>query len=258
MIIDGKQIAENMLSELKKLPTPTKKFVGVLSGEDTASLSFLRQKEKVARELGIHFELRQFAESLSQEELENSVREISDDESVGGIIVQLPLPAKYDRDGVLSAIDMGKDVDALRDGNTLLTPAVLSLKYILENIGFEIVGKEAVVVGHGFLIGRPIAQWLTNNGASVVVVEKDFFDIDALKSADLVISGTGQSNLINGEHLKQGVVVVDYGYGVVDGKVCGDVEIESVSKIASHVTPTPGGTGPIVVAGLFVNFYKKC
>lgn len=257
MIINGKKIAENILNDLKKLPVPTGKLVAVLSGDDSASLSFLRQKEKVARELGVPFEMRQFADALSQEELEYEVHKISEDDSVGGIIVQLPLPKKYDRTTIVNAIAMEKDVDALREGNTLLPPAALSLKYILENIGFDPAGKKAVVVGHGFLIGRPIAKWLTDKKAIVTIVEKEDFNLDALREAGLVVSGTGQSNLIKGEHLKQGVVVIDYGYGVVDGKVCGDVEFESVSRVASFVTPTPGGTGPVVVAALFVNFYGR-
>lgn len=257
MIIDGKKIAQNILSELKKLPIPKGKLVAVLAGDDPASLSFLRQKEKVARELGVHFELRQFPESLNQEELEYEVQKIFEDENVGGVIVQLPLPKKYDRTGVLKVIDMKKDVDALREGNTMLPPAALSLKYILEAIGFDPAGKKAVVVGHGFLIGSPIAAWLAEKNATVTIVEKGDFNVRAIKEADLVISGTGQSNLICGEHLKHGVVVIDYGYGVVDGKVCGDAHLASVSDVASYVTPTPGGTGPVVVAALFVNFYGR-
>lgn len=254
-ITNGGKIAENILSNLKKLPVPTGKLVAVLSGDDSASLSFLRQKEKVARELGVEFELRRFPESLSQEELEGAVRKISEDGSVEGIIVQLPLPKKYDRTTIVKAIAMEKDVDALREGNTLLPPAALSLKYILEDIGFDPTREKAVVVGHGFLIGRPIAKWLTDKKAIVTIIEKDDFNLGALMEAGLVVSGTGQSNLIKGGHIKQGVVVVDYGYGVVDGKVCGDIEFESVSSVASFVTPTPGGTGPVVVAALFVNFY---
>ena len=96
-----------------------------------------------------------------------------------------------------------------------------------------------------------------SKNAKVVIIEKEEFNLTALKEADLVVMGTGHPDLIRGEHLKQGVVVLDYGYGVVDGKVCGDVEIESVSKVASYLTPTPGGTGPVVVAALFENFYNS-
>ena len=255
-LIDGKKIAQEILNELKKLFVPTKKLVAVLSGDDSASLSFLRQKEKVAHELGVDFATRQFPESLNQKELEDAVQKLSQDDSVGGVIVQLPLPSKYNRTKIVDVIDTEKDVDALREGNILLPPAAFSLKYILEDIGFDPAGKKAVVVGYGFLIGRPITKWLTSKNAKVVIIEKEEFNLSALKEADLVVSGTGQSNIIKGEHLKQGVVVVDYGYGVVGGKVCGDVEFESVSKVASFVTPTPGGTGPIVVAALFVNFYN--
>lgn len=257
-VIDGKKIAEDILSELKKLPIPTGRLAAVLSGENQPSLSFLRQKEKVARDLGIQFELRQLSDSLSQKELEYIVRKISKDESVYGVIVQLPLPDKYDKRAVLNSIDAQKDIDALCDMNDdMFPPSVLSLKYILEDIGFIITGKKVVVVGNGFLIGQPIARWLKGGNVEFVILEKDNFDITALKEADLVISGTGQTGLIRGEYLKNGVVIIDYGYGIRNGKVSGDVDFESVKKLASFVTPTPGGTGPIVVASLFVNFYGK-
>ncbi len=258
VIIDGKKIAQGILSDLKKLPVPIGKLVAILVGENSASRSFLRQKERVAQELGVSFELRVLSDSLKQEELEHIVSEISHDTSVHGVIVQLPLPQKYNAHEVINQIALRKDIDALREGNEeMLPPAVLSLAYILKEINLDLTQRKVVVVGHGFLIGQPITTWLKNKNCDVVVLDKDNFTPSALKEADLIVSGTGQVGLIRGEYLKEGVVVVDYGYGVCDGKVSGDVDVVSMEKIAGFVTPTPGGTGPLVVISLFVNFYGK-
>lgn len=257
VIIDGKKIAEGILGELKKLPTPQGKLVAVLVGGSPASLSFLRQKEKVSRELGVDFELRPYQDSLSQKELDQSIRQISDDPTVRGVIVQLPLPEQYDREAVLNCISLEKDIDALREGNIMLPPAVLSLAYILKEINFDLTQRKVVVVGYGFLVGQPIARWLKNKNCDVVILDKDNFVHSALKEADLIISGTGESGLIRGEYVKEGAVVVDYGYGMQEGKVSGDIDIDSVQNTAGFVTPTPGGTGPLVVASLLVNFYGK-
>ncbi|OIO30516.1 hypothetical protein AUJ77_02995 [Candidatus Nomurabacteria bacterium CG1_02_43_90] len=258
LIIDGKKITEGILSDLKKLPVPSGKLVVVLVGENPASRSFLRQKERVARDLGVSFELRSLPDSLSQEELERVVLLTSQDASVRGVIVQLPLPQKYNAREVIKHIDMQKDIDALREGNEgMLPPAVLSLAYILKEINFDLTHKQVVVVGHGFLIGQPIALWLKNKKCDVVVLDKDNFTPSVLKEADLIISGTGKVGLIRGEYLKEGVVVVDYGYGMQEGKVSGDVDIDSVQNTGGFATPTPGGTGPLVVVSLLVNFYGK-
>jgi len=255
-LIDGKKIAADIVAELKKRPVPVKKLIGILVGDDKASLSFLKQKEKTAEQLGVHFELKKFSDRLTQKELEGEVRSISANEEVGGIIVQLPLSKKYERTSILNAIGIEKDVDVLNGENaSILAPAAGALKRILEEIEFNLSGKKAVVVGPGLLIGRPIATWLMDKVIKLTVLGKTKLDTPSLQEADLVVSGTGQAKLIRGQHIKPGAVVIDFGYGSIAGELTGDIDLKSVSEVADYVTPTPGGTGPIVVAQLFVNFF---
>lgn len=257
MIIDGNKISESILSELRQTKPPKKELAAILVGEDEASLSFLRQKKKTATSLGVKFVLYHLSQDLSQEELEKEVKKISKRRSVGGVIVQLPLPKKHNRIPVLNAIGIEKDVDVLNGETTsVLAPATGALKRILEEVGFDLPGKRAVVVGPGLLIGQPIATWLMTRVIKLSVLGKAKLDTEVLKEADLIVSGTGQAHLIKGEYIKKGAVVIDYGYGSVNGKLAGDIEIDSVDKVASYVTPTPGGTGPVVVAMLLWNFFQ--
>ncbi len=258
-MIDGSAIAAKIIAELKTKKVPKKALAAILVGEDKASLSFLKQKEKVAKELGVTFTLHILPDSLSQHQLEQNVRAISNDKTVGAVIVQLPLPKKYDRVPVLNAIGIEKDVDVLNGETTrVLPPAVGALKHILDELQFDITGKKATVVGPGMLIGRPIAAWLMPQVVKLTVLGKAKLDVEAIKEADLVITGAGAPHLINDTHVKPNAVVIDFGYGEHEGKTTGDVDVKSVAMKTSHVTPTPGGTGPIVVAQLFENFFRIC
>jgi methylenetetrahydrofolate dehydrogenase (NADP+)/methenyltetrahydrofolate cyclohydrolase len=258
MIIDGVGIAQKILTELRTLPVPTKKFVAVLVGDDAASLSFVRQKQKTAESLGVNFELVQLPQTLTQDELIARVLAISGEAAVGGMIVQLPLPKQYDRVAVLNAIGIAKDVDVLNGETTkVLAPAAGALARILTEVQWSPAGKRVVVVGSGLLIGRPVVTWLMDKAESVTVLNKGGYDATVIKSADLVVTGTGVSGLIKAAHVKAGAVVVDFGYGRDEsGSLAGDADFEAIASVASAVTPTPGGTGPIVVAMLFANFYR--
>ena len=256
MIIDGNDIAEHILSELRRRPTPRKELSAILIGGNPASVSFLRQKEKTARSLGVRFRLYRFPASLPQKKLEAAVRAISKNRAVGGVIVQLPIPKKFNRVPILNAIGIEKDIDVLNGETTsVLAPASGALRRIFEEIGFNPRGKRAVVLGPGLLVGRPIASWLMDKVVKLTILGKTKLDVKTLREADLVVSGTGVPRLISGAHLKRGAVAIDYGYGRIKGVVSGDFDFESVKRAARHITPTPGGTGPIVVAELFRNFY---
>ncbi len=257
MIIDGNEIAEKILKELKKRPIPQKEFAAVLVGDDQASLSFLKQKERTAESLGVKFKLYRFEESLAQSELINRIAKLSADEKVGGMIIQLPLPARYDRIAVLNAIGIEKDVDVLNgETSKVLAPAAGALKKVLETIKFNLADAQVAVVGSGLLIGRPIVDWLMGQVRQLTVVNRGGYDPQVIRTADLVVSGTGVPRLIRGEHIKYGSIVIDFGYGRDEAdELAGDVDAKSVQKVAGYLTPTPGGMGPIVVAQLFWNFY---
>lgn len=258
MLIDGVKIADDILKGLRKQLPPEREFAAVLVGDDAASLSFLKQKQRAAESLGVKFKLYQFSDELLQSKLVEKIRALSDDAGVGGMIVQLPLPRKYDRVAVLNAIGIEKDVDVLNGETTkILAPAAGALKHVLEEIRFDLSDKHAVVVGSGLLIGQPIANLLMRQVRQLTIINRGAYDPAVVRTADLVVTGTGVPRLIRGEHIKQGAVVIDYGYGRDEAdELAGDVDMKSVQKVASYVTPTPGGMGPIVVAQLFANFYR--
>lgn len=256
-IINGNNIAEEIITSLKKLPTPQKELHAILVGDDNASLSFLKKKSAIAQNLGVKFILHNIESTLTQEDLTSKISEINENSEVGGIIVQLPLPKKYNKDEVLRAIDTAKDVDALRyKDSPVLPPAVGALESVLKKIGFNIENKEVVIVGLGFLVGLPIKDYLEKKTINIKVIERGELKENSFINADLIITATGVPELIKGSNMKKGVVVIDFGYGKKEGKLYGDIEVDSVNKVASYITPTPGGTGPIVVAKLFENFYK--
>jgi len=258
MIIDGSKIAEDILKGLRKQLPPTKEMAAVLVGDDDASFSFLRQKQRTAESLGVKFRLYQFEDSITQLALIKKLEDMSLDEKIGGIIVQLPLPVKFDRVAVLNSIVIRKDVDVLNGETTkVLAPAAGALVHILREFKFDLVDKHAVVVGSGQLIGRPVINLLMKKTRRLTVLNRGGYDPQIVRTADLVVSGTGVPRLIRGEHLKQGAMVIDFGYGRdEEDQLTGDVDSKSALKVAGFFTPTPGGTGPIVVAMLFSNFYN--
>ncbi len=260
MKIDGKKIAEKIISGLKQIPKPDKMLAAVLVGSNSQSLSFLRQKEKMAQALEIPFHLYQFDESISQDQLIVEIRKIGDDPEIGGIIVQLPLPKHYDRDIVLSSINPKKDIDAMtpRSKEFVSPLPVEVVKDVLGSVNYGLEGKAIAVIGRGFLVGKPIMDWLDS-------ARKDYklfyskSDIAEVRYFDLKITGVGKGGLIKPEMLKGGVGVIDFGYDLVDGKIKGDFDAQlpiTDYQLLNFYTPTPGGTGPILVAEIFKNFYK--
>lgn len=264
MIIDGKQIAKKIIDRLKTKPVPQKNLAAILVGDDPASVSFLKQKEKVAKELGVDFRLYAYKEEdFTADSLRKEIGRVSGQKSVGGVIVQLPLPAKFNQQYALNALDPVKDIDVLGERSLgafyagrsrVLPPAVETLKEVLKEIGFDLDDKKVGVVGLGLLVGKPISVWLMKKTAEVRLFDSKS-DLGGLKTMDLIVSGVGKANLINGSMVKRGVGIVDFGYDFSGGKIRGDADVESLADIASFITPTPGGTGPILVSKLFENFF---
>lgn len=257
--IDGKKIAQEIIEKLKKLPKPEKMLAAVLVGstgspQAARSLSFLRQKEKMAADLGVAYHLYQYDDSIIEADLIKEIKKIGNDGEIGGIIVQLPLPPHYNRDKVLAAINPKKDIDALtlESRNYVQPLPVEVVKDVLEFTNNKLQQMTTAVVGRGFLVGKLIIEWLEN-------MEKPFelfhskSGLAGLKKADLIITGVGKGGLINPKMLKKGAIVIDFGYDFVDGKIKGD--FEPSEDFSGWYTPTPGGTGPILVAEIFKNFY---
>lgn len=275
-IINGKQIASGIIEELKKKPKPEKFMAAVLVGNDEISANFIKQKEKTAEELGIDFRLYNFSAGLNNDELREEVRKIAEHKTCGGVIVQLPLPEQINRHYILNVIPREKDVDVLGERalgafyagrNPVLPPAIGTVDAVCQVSGIKYQDVKIAVIGLGFLIGKPIGVWLMDKAKEIMLLDK-FSDLSVIKNADIVISGTGKAGLIKPEMLKEGVGVIDFGYSITqinadetqmaaDKKVVisGDLDASGDLSKLSFYTPTPGGTGPILVAKLFENFY---
>ncbi|MDE2019432.1 MAG: bifunctional 5,10-methylenetetrahydrofolate dehydrogenase/5,10-methenyltetrahydrofolate cyclohydrolase [Patescibacteria group bacterium] len=288
MIIDGKKIAAEVIGQLKTRPKPDKFFGAVLVGEDPASVNFLKQKEKVAKELGIEFRLYQLSTGLATDDLRAEIGRLSRPKNCGGFIVQLPLPEKINRHYVLNAIPREKDPDCLSEAalgafyterGAVVPPSVATVQEILQRLraespsdvvetaseagfaGNRLRELKAVMIGAGFLIGKPVGFWLQNKVAELVVLDAGVKDIHSkLADADIVISGAGHAHLFGPEDLKPGAVVIDFGFNRnANGKIVGDFNNDmghGTWDMDIDYTPTPGGTGPILVAKLFENFYE--
>ncbi len=258
-VIDGKIIAGKILAELKKLSTPSKELAAVYVGDNPASASFLKQKAKVAAELGVVFHLHKFEAAISEDELVKEIEKLGQNDAVGGIIVQLPLPEKFNRDRVVGSINPAKDIDALSPAAKVSPLAVEVVKDILKEVGWAIEDKVIGVVGRGLLVGKPIAEWLSGKCKDLIIFHTQA-DLSRIKDCDLVISGVGKAGLIKPEMLKPGAGVIDFGFDMKDGKISGDLDSTSESSLSSlsslsFYTPTPGGTGLILVAEIFRNLY---
>ncbi len=256
MVIDGKALARKIIEQLKKLPKPGKALAAVFVGNDPASESFLKQKRKIAEELGVEFRLIPFAASVTEEQLIKEIRLLGENQEIGGILVQLPLPEKMDRDRVLAAIDPKKDVDALTPAAPVSALAVEVVKDILEETHYDAAGKIIGVVGRGILIGRPVAEYFSGKCREVIIFHTKT-DLSRIKECDLVISGAGKAGLITPHILKPGAGFIDFGFAMKEGKISGDLDLSDPAVNAlGFYTPTPGGTGPMLVAEIFKNFYK--
>jgi len=264
--ISGSLISQRILTRLKSRPIPSQKLSAILVGDDPASLSFLHQKQKAAEEIGINFDLLTLPNEISESVLKFKIHNLTQDSAVGGIIIQLPLPPHLPTQEILDQIPVQKDIDILSSAATqrfavgessILPPAVGTVQEILDNQNFDLSEKTVAVVGLGRLVGRPIATWLKNKTERLITIDLGD-DIDQIKEADLVISGTGRPRLIDPAELKPGVAVIDFGYGKANDQVQGDLDISQLSTLRSPLnfyTPTPGGTGPILVAKLLENFF---
>jgi methylenetetrahydrofolate dehydrogenase (NADP+) / methenyltetrahydrofolate cyclohydrolase len=272
MIIDGKNIAQKIVERLKSLPRPEKFFGAVLVGDDPASVNFLKQKERVAKELDVEFRLYPLSESLSTDDLRREIGRLAEPKPCGGFIVQLPLPEKINRHYVLNAIPKEKDADCLSEAalgafyterGIIVPPSVAAVEEILRGAGVMHDGGtnslrrlKAVVVGAGFLIGKPVGFWLQNKVAELVVFDATVGHLhEKLGDADIIVSGAGHPNLFGANHVKAGALVIDFGFSQSDGKIAGDFNPDGAEAKGIHYTKTPGGTGPILVAKLFENFY---
>jgi methylenetetrahydrofolate dehydrogenase (NADP+)/methenyltetrahydrofolate cyclohydrolase len=275
-LLDGKKVASEMYKKLQgdvaalKGKGITPKLVIILVGDDPASLSYIKSKQKAAKEVGIEDEMIVYKENeIDTEKLIVKIHELNETDSVHGILVQLPLPKHIYEPEVIKAIRPSKDVDgftAYNIGKMFLSTEFEDLApctpqgviRMFEYYGINVEGKEAVVVGKSNIAGKPMAVMLMNRGATVTVCHSKTSDLSShTKRADILVSAVGKINLITEDMVKDGAIVVDIGINRnEEGKIVGDVDFENVSKKASYITPVPGGCGLMTVACLMQNVYK--
>ena len=250
VIADGKGIAQKMLSNIRTGLKGRVSIAAIWAGDNVAIGRFVEMKKKAAESVGIKMDIYHLT---SEDAITSKLKELAEDKKVTGIIVELPLPTSYDRDKLLNLIPQDKDIDVL-NGSALLPPAVSALKTLFEEYKIEPKGKTAAVFGQSILIGKPISHWLENMGAKVFRIDENTENADGLcLQADIVVSGVGKPNLINGNMIKDGAIVADFGFEKLGEKIVGDVNFDSVAPKSSIITPVPGGMGPIVIAAFLEN-----
>lgn len=269
LILDGKAIAaevkDALRDELSRLEEHAvyPKLVVVLIGDNPASASYVRGKERMASELGITAVVERYPETVSQAEMMSRLAELNDDPSVDGILVQLPLPAHLDTNVILRTVHPDKDVDGFHPYNIGRYASAQSLVWpctsagilaMLERRNIEIGGKTAVVVGRSQIVGWPTAQLLLANHATVIQCHSRTADLRSFtRQADILVVAVGVPGLIGREDVKPGATVIDVGMNRVGGKLVGDVDFTSVAEVAGAITPVPGGVGPMTVIMLMYN-----
>ncbi len=272
-IIDGKALAARLQHDLTIKASDLKSKLGrevclavILVGNDPASHIYVSRKAKKAAEIGIRSIKHILPEATSQEELNTLINQLNQDESVDGILLQLPLPDHINRLESISKIDPRKDVDGLHPTNqgllfqglpTLAPCTPQGCIQLIKSCCNDLTGKHVVVVGTSVLVGRPLLPLLIAEGATVTLANSKTRNLEKLTSqADILISATGRANLINADHVKNGAIVIDVGITRHNGKLTGDVDFDAVKSKASFITPVPGGVGPMTIINLMANVIR--
>ncbi|MFN2420147.1 MAG: bifunctional methylenetetrahydrofolate dehydrogenase/methenyltetrahydrofolate cyclohydrolase FolD [Gemmatimonadota bacterium] len=280
--MDGKRLARRIRAEvaaeggrLREATGVTPGLAAVLVGDDPASATYVAMKERACEEAGFHSRVLHFPETTSNEELLDVVDVLNRDPTIHGILIQLPLPQRVDTRAVMEAVDPAKDVDGFHPLNVgRLTIGELEAAFVpatpagilrlLEEEGIEMAGAEAVVVGRSDIVGKPVALLLLHRNATVTICHRATRDLGSeTRRADILVVATGRVRTVTAEMVKPGAAVVDVGShrvpnatGVGDQRLVGDVD-EGVAEVAGHLTPVPGGVGPMTIAMLLENTLKS-
>ncbi|MCI8319918.1 MAG: bifunctional methylenetetrahydrofolate dehydrogenase/methenyltetrahydrofolate cyclohydrolase FolD [Dorea sp.] len=269
-IIDGKAIAAQIKDELKEEVMRMRSggisaaLAVIQVGRDPASSIYVNNKKKACEYVGIHSEVYELPEEVSQEELLALVGRLNRDDKINGILVQLPLPGHINEESVITAISPKKDVDGFHTENAgrlmvgkkgfiPCTPA--GIIQLIKRSGFDIEGKECVVIGRSNIVGKPMAALLLQENGTVTVAHSKTAHLKEVSSrADILVAAIGKPKFITADYVKEGAVVIDVGiHRMADRKMCGDVDFDSVYKKAAAITPVPGGVGPMTIAMLLCN-----
>jgi methylenetetrahydrofolate dehydrogenase (NADP+)/methenyltetrahydrofolate cyclohydrolase len=273
-VIDGKEVAktirEQLANEVEQLAQKGIRpgLAVILVGDDPASHSYVRGKEKGCAEVGIYSEVYRLPEATTQDELLERIEQLNENPNVHGILVQLPLPAHISEKAVIEAISPEKDVDGFHPinvGNMIIgedaflpcTPH--GIVELIKRTGTELSGKHVVVVGRSNIVGKPVSLLLLQENATVSICHSRTKNLAELtRQADILVVAVGRAHMIGPEHVKPGAIVIDVGVNRIEtGKLVGDVKFAEVAEIASHITPVPGGVGPMTITMLLQNTIKS-
>lgn len=274
-IIDGKKVAEDLINRIKEgvdrrlakgLRAPG--LAMILVGDNPASKVYVRNKEKACERSGILSIMHRISESISERELLDLIERLNGDDTIDGILVQLPLPDHIDDEAILNSISPNKDADGFHPDNMgrlaigaprfrPCTPR--GIMTLLEHTGVDLAGIDAVIVGRSNIVGRPMALELIQVSATVTVCHSKTRDLPGkIAAADLVVAAVGRAEFVKGDWIKPGAIVIDVGINRnKEGKLVGDVEFGAASERASWITPVPGGVGPMTVASLLENTFDS-
>lgn len=269
-IIDGKAIAaglyDEMRQEVERMEAQYGRWPGltvIIVGEDPASQVYVRNKEVNAKKVGLESEVIRMPEQTTQEELLEVIARLNADETVDGILVQLPVPKHIDKDAVIAAVAPDKDVDGffgMKSGFTLKQGYVAPCTpraciHLIKTTGETIEGKHALVVGRGELVGKPVATLLLNENATVTIAHSRTRNLGEIaRTADIIVAAVGRPKIVTGDMVKPGAILIDVGINRdADGKLCGDIDYPTAEPVAGWITPVPGGVGPMTIAMLIRN-----
>lgn len=265
-VLDGRKVAASIREKVKKEASSLRKKPGlaaVLVGDDPASAMYVQMKDKACGEAGFNSLLKRLPQDASQDQLIKTIQSLNRDKGVHGIIVQLPLPKGIDVNAVFEAIDPAKDVDGfapksmgrlMAGDESMVAATPKGVIRLLDEYKIPVEGKDVVIVNHSTVVGKPLAMLFLNRLATVTVCHVKTRDLAShTRRADILVSATGVAHLITADMVKDGAVVVDVGVAQKGGKTVGDVDYDKVKEKASHISPVPGGAGPMTIAMLLEN-----
>lgn len=269
-ILDGKQVSTIIKQELKKeiKSFMIKPCLAVIQiGNDEASNVYINSKQKSCEEVGIWFKHIKYDSFTEELEIINKIKELNNDEYVDGILLQLPVPDKFDSKKLIKYISSAKDVDGLNDINVgklvngkkcLVSCTPSGIIELLNHYNIDLVGKNVVIIGRSNLVGKPLVSLFLNNDATVTICHSKTINLEKhTKEADILVAAIGKKHFIKEHMVKDNAIVIDVGINREEGRLYGDVDFDNVSKKASYITPVPGGIGPMTVAMLLKNVVKS-
>lgn len=259
---EGKKIRDQILAELKEKiallgPAPT--LAVIIVGNNPVSLSYVGLKRKSAKEIGVQYRIYSYNERTVEEKIRREIENLNQDEEVGGIMIQMPLPPGFDRNQLIGAVSPSKDIDGLRYclglESKFIPPVILAIEKALNETGVNLAQAAIAIIGRGFLVGGPLYRYFGDSKNIKIFNSLDNKALKFIKKADVIISATGRAGLVQSNMIKEGVILIDAGTSESRGELIGDIDPAAFTK-ASFYTPVPGGIGPVTIACLMRNLFK--